>query len=144
MDANLRDPKPHFATKIFALFNLIAAFVWAAIGLIASAMGALSVHGEDMLIPMILVVAGALSCASGVLLFVAAADGRPRRSAVVTISLAVACGLLYWTGFALKGEYTRTPDTVQYVVFHFPALLAVFALAEVIYLWWARLAPRTT
>jgi hypothetical protein len=102
----------------------------------------LSVHPRDIFIPLILVLAGGLSCATGVLLIVPASDSRPRKAAAVTLFLAVASGLAYWVTFALVGEDVKSLDIGTVMFLHVPALLALIGLVEVVYLGWSRLSSR--
>jgi hypothetical protein len=134
MRALVQSPERASGLSLWAVYNLVAAAAWGIAGLIAFALSFLSVHGEDSLIPLLLLGASGLMAWSCSLLLPMTGGRSPRR-AVLPLGLAILaasgyCALIY----ALDAEAMRSFDPGTAGLVHIPAILALVAVIELVYL----------
>ena len=137
MQAGVPSSRPRGSGTGWAVLNLVIGALMGAAGLLgmAAALG-LSVHATDALVPAVLAVAGGLWVLSGVRLLAAVSGGRSARRAAPTLALAAGCALGYvaivWA--INPGDFQNLDLGTAALVF-MPGAVAIFGLAEAIYLW---------
>ena len=120
---------------VFAVSNVVGAGAWGLIGLVVLGLTGMSVRASDAYIPMVLLGGSFLLYNSGRLVLRPTPQGHASGWTILTLCLAVACGLSYVAlCYARKMGDFQTLDSGTVGLILFPGVIALFALGEVVFL----------